>query len=86
MLFRFNKIVSILMLIIIVYFYNGQSFSVTNSYGVERHSLGYFFHIVIILLIWNLVMRTYNYVCFGMFKDVLLMSKKEFENIKYKKN
>ena len=71
MLFRFNKIVSILMLIIIAYFYNGQSF--TNSYGVEKYSLGYFFDIVIVFLIWSLVMRTYNYVCFGMFKDVLIM-------------
>ena len=82
MLFRFNKLFSVVVGIIVLY--SGKLF--IEPYNFERLSLEYLFYLFLFGLLWNLMMRTYNWICFGIFQDVLFISKKEFENIKYKKN
>ena len=79
MLFRFSKIFNILVGFSIYY-------SFLSIYGYENLNLEWFIKLFIFYLLYKVITYTFNWICFGFFKNTLFMSKQTFENYQNERN
>ena len=80
MLFRFSKILSIVSFLITWYFLSIY----VELYQLESWTQPWVIKGLIFFGVWSLTINTFNWVCFGFFKQTIFMSKEEFENKKRK--